>query len=297
MKFIETKFAGHNALEFVTDKIKLVVVTDIGPRIAFFGKPKSDNLLFWDEQNRGRGDWKIRGGHRVWVARPGADEAEETYLPDNNPCEVNIENKVLTVMGLIDPLLKIQRGIKIEILAENKLAVENIIINHSNMLYSGSIWALTCTNPNPQRQYGIPLGDDSSWDCFRIVYCKRWAKTSTSRINDPQIEFTEDMLIVKPQGIVTKRMIEAAKGIIAMDVPDQNTMFIKKVPYLREGKHPLGCNLAFYIGQDNFMVEMESMGPEATLKPDESLIWREIWFLADKSYGLQDVDKIRGLII
>jgi Tfp pilus assembly protein PilZ len=296
MKFTETKFADHSAVELITNQMKIIVVTDIGPRIAFFGKADGENLLFWDDQNRGRDNWKIRGGHRVWVARPGADEAEETYLPDNDPCEIKIENNFLTVMGAIDPLLKIQRGIKIEILADNKLAVDNILINHSNMLYSGSIWALTCTNPKPNRQYGIPLGDDSSWDCFRIVYCKRWAKTSTSRINDPQIEFTEDMMLIKPQGVVTKRMIEAAKGIIAMDVPDQNTMFIKKVPYLRAGKHPLDCNLAFYIGQDNFMVEMETMGPEATLKPDESLIWRETWALTDKSYGLSSSAKIRELI-
>jgi hypothetical protein len=296
MKFTTTKFFEHDAVELITKQMKIVVVTDVGPRIAFFGKAEGENLLFWDEQNISRNAWKLRGGHRVWVARPGADEAEETYLPDNAPCEVKIEDNFLTVMGAIDPVLKIQRGIKIEILADNKLAVDNIVINHSNMLYSGSVWALTCTNPKPHRQYGIPLGDDSSWDCFRVVYCRRWAKTSTSRINDPQIELTEDMMLIKPQGVVTKRMIEAAKGIIAMDVPDQDTMFIKKVPYLREGKHPLGCNLAFYIGENNFMLEMETMGPEATLKQDESLIWRETWVLTDKSYGLKDAKKVRELI-
>lgn len=296
MKFIETAFAGHKAVELLTRQMKIIVVTDIGPRIAFFGKADGENLLFWDEEGRGRGDWKLRGGHRVWVARPGADEAEETYLSDNEPCQVQIANNVLTVMGAVDPVLKIQRGIKIEVLSENKLFVDNIIVNHSDMLYSGSVWGLTCTNPNPKRSYGIPLGDDSSWDCFRIVYCKTWGGGGTSRINDPQIELTEDMMLVKPQGVVTKRMIEAAKGIIAMDAPDQNAMFIKKVAYSREGRHPLGCNLAFYIGQDNFMVEMESMGPEATLKSNESLVWREVWVLASESYGLNDAKKICGLI-
>lgn len=296
MNIIETKFLQHKALQLITDSLKLIIITDCGPRIAFFGKNNGENLLFWDTENRHRNDWKLHGGHRVWVARPAADEAEETYFADNNPCTVTIENNSVTVLGAIDPLIKTQRGIKITILTDHQIAIDNIIINKSNMLYSGSVWALTCTNPNPKRQYGIPLGDDSAWDCFRIAYFRRWGGGSTGQINDPQISLTQDFLLITPQGIETKRMIEAPQGIIAMNIPDQNTMFIKKVAYESSGKHPLGCNLAFYIGSGNFMVEMETMGPEVILKPNEQAVWREIWTLADKSYGFTELKNLYNVI-
>lgn len=295
MNIIETKFLQHQALQINTKFLKLIVIIDCGPRIAFFGKNNGENLLFWDTENRKRDNWKLRGGHRVWVARPSADEAEETYFADNNPCTVTNTTDTITILGAVDPVIKTQRGIKITALTDNKIAVDNIIINKSNMLYSGSVWALTCTNPNPKRQYAIPLGDDSSWDCFRMVYFRRWGGASTSQVNDPQITLTQDLLLINPQGIETKRMIEAPQGIIAMDVPDQNTMFIKKVGYESSGKHPLGCNLAFYIGTGNFMVEMETMSSEKILKPNESAIWRETWTLADKSYGFGDIAKLKSL--
>lgn len=286
MKFTKTKFSGHDAIEISTKKLKILIVTDCGPRIAFFGKIDGENLLFWDDENRGRNDWKLRGGHRVWVARPGADEAEETYFADNNPCEIITDHDSITVLGAVDATIKTQRGIKITILDDNKLAVDNIVTNKSDMLYSGHVWALTCTNPNPERQYGIPLGDDSAWDCFKMVYYRRWGGEHTGQVNDPQISLIQDMLLINPQGIETKRMVEAPFGVIAMDAPDQNTTFIKKVAYDAQAKYPLGCNFAFYIGPENFMVELESMGPEVTLKPDSTTIWRETWTLTEKSYGL-----------
>lgn len=287
MKLITTKFGQHAAIEFSTSKLKSIIITDCGPRIAFFGSLNGDNLLFWDNTNRSRSDWKLMGGHRVWAARPGADEAEETYLPDNEPCEIETNYNAVTVLGAINPTIKIQKSIKIEIVDENKLIIDNIITNKGAMLYSGSVWGLTCTNPNPNRQYGIPLGDNSAWDCFKIVYFRKWAGVNTSPINDPQISFTEDMLLLNPQGIMTKRMVEAPFGIMAMDVPDQNTMFIKKIPYEANSKYPLGCNLAFYVGVDNFMVEMESLGAETTLKPGQSAVLREIWQLTEQSYALE----------
>ena len=52
-------------------------------------------------------------------------------------------------------------------------------------------------------------------------------------------------------------------------------------PYEPAGNYPLGTNLALYVGPKNFMVEMETMGAFATLKPGQVLKHRETWLLAD----------------
>jgi hypothetical protein len=103
---------------------------------------------------------------------------------------------------------------------------------------------------------------------------------------------TEDCLYLKPKGIQTKRAIEAAYGIVMMDVPDQDTSFIKKVSYDINGTYPVGCNLAVYVAPDNQFVEMESMSPEQTLKPSSEIHWVEKWLLTEKSIGTEDVTTI-----
>src|SRR4051794_23579176 len=82
---------GHRALELIHARMRMIVVHDVGPRIAWFGRRDGDNLLFWDRANQHtRGAWHLRGGHRLWLTRPGADETEETYAPDERPCLVRI---------------------------------------------------------------------------------------------------------------------------------------------------------------------------------------------------------------
>ncbi len=291
----KTSFAGHEAIEIITKQVKLIAITDCGPRIAFFGKAAGDNLLFWDEQDLGRADWKLRGGHRVWSARPGADESEDAYRADNAPCEVEEQEGWLYLRGEKDPLTNTRRTIGVKAEADGRLLVDSAIANEGDMLYSCSVWALTCTLPTKGTRYGMPLGDGSEWDAFRLVMFKKWGGGHTSRLDDPQIQVNQEMMIVEPQGIETKRMIEAPHGIMAMDVPDQNTTFVKKVGYKKGANYPLGCNLAFYVGPDNFMVEMETMGPEVTLKPGETASHLESWLLTDKALGLAEPKKLLEL--
>jgi hypothetical protein len=41
----------------------------------------------------------------------------------------------------------------------------------------------------------------------------------------------------------------------------------------------MGCNVAYYAGKKNFMVEMESMGPERSVLPGAVISGTETWML------------------
>jgi len=301
MRCKRTKFDNKEAIEVATKFLRMVILIECGPRIVYFGKVNGGeydgNLLFYDREGRGRGEWMLIGGHRIWVTRPKADESEDAYRPDNAPCEVDTESskKSLTILGSKDTLLQIRKGFRIEVVDDNVLLVDNFVINDGDMLYSCGVWALTCTEPNLGKgvRYGIPLGDGSEWDSFSVVMFRRWAG-HTSPLNDPQITFTEDMLILTPKGVETKRMVEAPYGIFAMEVPSQKTTFIKKTTYYRErsSDYPRGCNLAFYVGPKNFMVEMESMSPEQSLKPKGELHHIEKWILTEKVIPVDNAKKL-----
>ncbi|MBI2497049.1 MAG: hypothetical protein HYV75_03710, partial [Opitutae bacterium] len=148
-------------------------------------------------------------------------------------------------------------------------------------LWSGGLWALTCTVPSARATYTLPLGDGSAWDYATMVTFRTWGGGHGGLgFEDPQFKLTDDALVLRPSGRENKRMIKADPGVIALHDPAQKLLFAIKAAYAPEGNYPLGTNLALYVGPKNFMVEMETMGPAATLKPGQVLKHRETWLLA-----------------
>lgn len=296
MKTKQIQWNGLDAIEITTSRVRMVAVTGLGPRIAFLGVDGGENLLFWDTQGTvGRGDWHIRGGHRVWNTRPQADESEDAYAPDNSPCDVAMEGDALVLTGQMHPYLKIRRGFKIAQVNDTTFEITSFVTNCSDVLFSGGAWAITCAEPNGGKQFGIPLGDRRrGWDLVQIAIPRAWAG-HTAHINDPQITMTEDLLIVKPTGIETKRMVTAPLGIIAMTWPEKKVSFAKRTVYNPAGQYPLGFNVAFYVGPGNFMLEMESMGPEQTLLPGDTVSLTEIWKISDTVLTWQSPEELKAL--
>ena len=285
-------FDGFDAVEIKTAKLKLIAVISMGPRIAYFGKIDGRNLLFWDYPKKyQRGEWQFMGGHRIWCTRPKADECEESYAADNDPCTVKILKDGMEIHGGIHPTFRIRKSMIIRVIDENKIEIENRITNESPMLWSGGVWSLTVTLPSASSEYGIPLGREGAWDIFNIAIPKRWAETQRALVNDPAIRFTEDCLILKPKGSISKRMVQAPQGLIGMTDSKEKISFLKHSPYLENGQYPLNCNIAYYVGLKNFMVEMEYMGPEQSVMPSAFASTKETWELTAPI----DWKKIKGV--
>jgi hypothetical protein len=288
------EFDGLQAVELTSPSARMVVITGMGPRIAFFGKPGGENLLYWKNDNLGREGWKLLGGHRVWVTRPLADESEDAYAADNGPCEVHLFKDGLDVTGEMHPVLHTRRGLRIRQVGGATFQVTAFITNCGPMLYSGGVWSPTCTNPDGGKEYGIPLGDRRlSWDVINLVIPRTFAG-HTARVNDPQITFNEDFLIARPRGVESKRMVMAPMGFIVMTWPEKNLSFIKHTSYHPNGRYPFGCNLALYIGPDNFMVEMETYGEEQVVMPGATIENRETWRLVERVFDWSDPELLRG---
>ncbi len=275
------KFQGFEAVELRTPALRLVALRSMGPRIAFVGQPGGDNLLLWTPGKYRRGEWDLMGGHRLWLARPGADEAEETYAADNQPCHLDTHPDGFTLTAPVDPVYRTRRGVRVTVLAPDRVALDHFVRNESDMLWSGGLWGLTCTVPAKGATYTVPLGDGSSWDYATIISFRVWGGGYGGvGFDDPQFGFTDDAMIISPSGRENKRMLKADAGIIGMHDPVRRLLFAKHSVYQPNANYPLGTNLAFYVGPKNFMVEMETMGPTATLKPGQSLSHRETWVLA-----------------
>ncbi|NLH47290.1 MAG: hypothetical protein GX444_01660 [Myxococcales bacterium] len=287
-------YEGRQAVELLTPALRLVALYEYGPRLAFFGRPGGDNLLFWNPDLPGRGEWKLRGGHRVWVTRPLGDEGEETYRPDNQPAEFSAQPDGFALTGARDPFNGTRRGLSVRVLGDAALAVDNFVRNDNDVLYSGGVWALTCTLPRAGTRYGVPVGDGATWDAFHMVFFRTWAGHD-GVLQDPQFSFVNDVLVVDPQGKENKRMLQAPRGIMAMSCPARGLTFAKRTGWERNGIYPNGTNVAFYIGPGNFMVELETMGAEVTLKPGETAHNVETWVLRDGATDLDHAEKLVDL--
>jgi hypothetical protein len=274
------EYQGLSAVEITTSKARLTAITGMGPRIAHFGKARGRNLLFWDNEDKyKRGDWRLMGGHRIWSMRPLADESEEAYAADNESCELTISKSGVNIVGPVHPVYKTRKSLGIKVIDEDTFAVESRVENVSDMLWSGGVWGLTCTLPKLGCAYGIPLGQGGAWDVFTIVVPKRWGGGNSSLVNDPAVRFTEDCLVVTPKGRISKRAVQAPQGIIGMTDSREGLSFIKKTAYSPGANYPLNCNVAYYVGDKNFMVEMESMGPNVCVTPGQTLSLKETWML------------------
>lgn len=280
MTWEKTVFDGLGGYTVVSNGWRLTAISQCGPRIAFLGRDGEENLLYWDLPGVERGSWKLRGGHRVWLSRPMADESEDTYLSDNEPCTVEMEGDTLILTAPPHPVHHLSRGMRIAPLEGGRFCVVGFVRNDGDLIYSGGVWTPTCINPTGKR-FRIPLGDDAStWDVVKLVIPRVFAG-NVSTLEDDSVYFEHNDLIAVPKGRVCKRCVCAPKGDIVMTWAEKGITFRKHSDYNRHLRYPLdGCNLALFIGKDNWMSEMESFGGEQSIIPGETIENVEWWELA-----------------
>lgn len=270
---------GLDAYEIMTDAWCMIVIAGCGPRIAFLGKIGGENILYWQNDKVSRGAWRLRGGHRVWLTRPMADESEDTYLADNDPCAVTLTQSGLVLTAPAHPVNHLSRGMDIECLSAGTFRVTNFVRNDGDLIYSGGVWSPTCIDP-AGKQFRIPLGRENvTWDIVRIVVPRIFAGNATS-LDDPQVSFENNDMLISPMGTVCKRCVAAPKGRIEMTWPEKGIKFTKQSAYDQYARYPLdGCNVAVFVGKDNWMVEMETFGREQAIIPGQTAENTEFWTL------------------
>lgn len=275
----KTVFDGLEGYALRDGPWQMVVITQCGPRIAFLGLAGEENLLYWQKDAVTHGEWRLHGGHRCWLTRPLADESEDAYLADNEPCRVQLLPNGLVVTAPAHPISQMERGMRVEVLDGGRFRVTNFIKNTGTLLYSGGVWSPTCINPEG-KTITIPLGeDDATWDLVKIVIPRIFAGNEV-RLDDPQVAFEGRNLVVRPMGQVAKRCVSAPKGLLRMEWPERHITFEKQVAYQRNAAYPLeGCNVAVFVGQDNWMAEMETFGIEQPIVPGQTIENEEVWEL------------------
>lgn len=276
VRITPTSHDGLAALELVDRGTRMVIVHAVGPRIAAFGSAHANSLLFWDRAHvHTRGAWRLYGGHRLWITRPDADESEEAYAPDNEPCRVRELERGVAITAPPSASC-IERTIAVHGHPTGWM-VEHRLRNVGDMLWSGGAWALTCTLPSRGTRYRVPLdGGSSRWNILTMVVPRQWGGEHTSPLVDSQFRLTEDALLFQARGREAKRMLGTPRGRLEMSDPSRGAFAKFAVP-IKGARYPLNTNVAVYLGPKAFMVELETMSPLMTLAPGQTLRHVEFW--------------------
>lgn len=291
------QFDGLAAVELASPDLHLVVVVSRGPRIAHLSRNGGQNLLLWEPGRYLRGKWDLLGGHRCWLTRPGADESEETYAEDSEPCAWDWSpQEGLHVRAPLDSRNGVAKSLTIRPDGRGRMMVRHRVQNASDLLWSGGIWGLTCTVPSAHSTYHVPLSDGSAWDTAAVTLFRRWGGSHTGNYDDGQLVFTHDGAVVRPTGRENKWAFRAAPGIVAWHDAASGILFAKKSARSSGAEYPLDANLALYAGADSFMVEMETMSPFVSLKPREDFVHEELWVLATPERGPPTAAQLTDLV-
>jgi len=277
----------QRAYRLTDANVEMIVVTEIGPRIVALRVNDQPNVLFQDQGAIGRGDWRIYGGHRIWMA----PETEASYAPDNQPCTVTVDDDALVVEAPIDPWSKLQKVLVISA-AGGVFSVRNIMRNTGVMLATGAVWALTCVRPDAKVFF--PWGRPGNWRMKKICYWTSWCGGAQgSQVQSPQWHPTEELFIIEPTGEVGKVGTNGEEGWLGAIFPAATTTFYKQF-VRQEGATYLddGCAIQSYTCKD--FIEMETLSPHAVINPGEELAHEELWRARAGLADLTNVAAIRA---
>ncbi|MFI5192814.1 MAG: hypothetical protein ACHQD7_02120 [Chitinophagales bacterium] len=275
-----------DCLRLSNSETEIVIATVIGPRILRFGFIGEQNIFYLsaeDQGKRGGDNWRIYGGHRLWLA---PEAIPGSYAPDNDPVTYRYDQQVLKIAQSKEPGTGMVKEMEISLSPDsNHVTVLHRLINQNRRDVKLSAWALSALAPGgraiiPQE----PFGEGDAY----LLPTRSLALWSYTGMNDPRwiwgnkyIQAKQDDSLPAEQkiGIMNKQ------GWAAYCLNDD--VLIKQFRFDPEAEYPdFGSNNEIYI--NGKFLEMETLGPWMNIPPQGKTEQVEHWQLFKGRVGVTD---------
>jgi hypothetical protein len=273
---IVSRHGWERNLRLANDHLELLVTLDVGPRILSLCTPGGENVFkTYDDQlgGRGEGDWKIRGGHRFWIA---PEDPARSYHFDNQP----VEHRVVEATGevVVDSVQeaggRILKSLGITMDPKGpRVAVRHTARNIDSTPLEFSVWALSVMAPGGIEIIPQPALGEHPRDYLPTRGMIIWPYTD---LGDPRWHFGREVFTLRQsEGYPpTKIGLPHRERWIAYVVGE--TVFVKTFEFLEGESYPDGgCNFETFSNSE--MLEIESLSPMRTLAPGEEITHIEQW--------------------
>jgi len=291
---IGADFHGRGTRRIANDELWVEVLATAGPRIVRAGLTgSSQNLLAetpeagWETPN---GRYELFGGHRLWFA---PEDPDRVAVPDGAGLTVGVEPDGLRLTGTAERPTGLVRSMVLR-LANGSPGLEicHELRNVSDAPIELAPWAITqlplggvVMLPQPAATWGhhvrpnrtLVLWPYSSWE-------------------DPRFRPRDGLLTLDAlPGPSLKLGYLNAAGWVGY-VLDGIVLVRRFVPVPGRPHPDLGCNVEVYIGGS--YLELELLGPLATLRPGATVALVETWEIAaiDPIDGDSDLHALATLL-
>jgi len=309
VKISEIGFKGwEHCVEITNGSIKLIVTTDVGPRIIFFGFCDGENELFEVEEDIGKtggSTYRLYGGHRLWHA---PQDDKRTVELDNTTISWNAESYKFCASQPVEAWSMIKKDIEITMHPDkDEVEILHKLTNKGAWGCELALWASKMMAPG-----GLEIIPFSNGDAY-LAPNRSIALWSWTKFNDPKIKWGDKYLFIKQMNLSNK---VRNTGLLDTDDPwgcwtnpikiginneqgwaayiNNGNLFVLKYNHIHNGDYT-DMNSSYETFSCDYMTEMESLSPLRRLGQDESVKHIEEWKLIRnirEPLNDREVDKI-----
>ncbi|MFN8377495.1 MAG: hypothetical protein U0452_02390 [Anaerolineae bacterium] len=272
-------------------KIELVITGDIGPRFIRLGFVNGQNLFYEDPEALGKtggSDWRLVGGHRLWHA---PEDPVRTYFPDNFPVAVEAISGGARVTQPNEAVNGIQKQIDVT-MDDDEAHVKLVhrLTNTGPWPVRLAIWALSVMAGGGTAVVPLPPRGSHPKDLLPTSQLAIWPYTN---MGDARWTWGQRFILLR-QKPETPQKIGAyvANGWVGYALGSD--LFVKRFTPIPGASYPdLNSNVEVFT--NDFMLEVESLGPITEIAPGASIEHVEDWYLFDGASAPNndaDVDKV-----
>jgi len=257
--------------------VDLAVTTDVGPRIIRFGFVEGENE-FKEYPGMlgqtGSDEWRIYGGHRLWVA---PEDRERTYQPDNERVALEEDGGTVRLVQPTEPANGIQKEIEVRLSdSEPLVEVTHRLRNTNASAVELAPWAISAMAPGGRAIIPLPPRGSHEGSLLPTSTIALWAYTDMTDARwawcQRYVALRQDANPTTPQ----KAGFVAPDGWAAYQRDDH--VFLKRFVYSQDGRYPdLGCNVEVFTNKE--MLELETLGTLVCLQPGAVVEHVERWSL------------------
>lgn len=255
---------------FMTDgKMEVGVALDFGIRIVHLSAAGMENLYYAQPADLSDGfgtpdTWKLRGGHRMWLA----PEGEYSYYPDDEPVSYKTLPDGVIVEQKTDPVQNIVKSLKITFTEDGSVRLDHSFRNASDATITGASWGINTMDGGGKVTIGFSgLGGFNPSRAIAL-----WGATD---LHDSRIHFTKDAIVANHAALPDyfKMGVYSREGKVVFQNKGQQLTLTYDAPPMEQLPDG-GCNFELYMGE-KFM-ELEVLGVRKELLPGESACHTEL---------------------
>ena len=271
-----TRFLGLDCVQLENAALSLLVTRSTGPRVLrlqLHGRESPfAEVPDFTLDHPGGGRFHAWGGHRLWHA---PELARRTYLPDDEPPEIQETADGLVVTQPTEVATGLQKSLRITLPGDGAVVVDHTLTNRGLWPVTTAPWAITQLKLGGVAilpQGGGSAGADGLLPDRHLVL---WPYTD---VRSPHLEWGNEHILVhgRLQSGALKLGFPNPRGWLAYYWGE--SLLVKRARFEAGGEYlDMGSSSECYCN-DRFL-ELETLGPAGTIAPEGSVCHREVWQL------------------